>query len=437
MDHGYGFYLDEYQRDVGVHADDRRGHIECPDSVGFLAAHLPVFDLAVGSVAAFASAIDRSDGQVDRHWSLDPERIAASFSSDRLFRIGGEPISGFSEYSGFFAARDGWVRTHGNYPHHRDRLLSILELDPTATKDDVAQRISELSAIEIEQQAAEIGAIAVRVRTETEWRMSEQCAAARSAPLVSVRARGEGKSVPNSERLRVLDLTRVIAGPVATRALALVGADVLRIDPPAIPEIGWQHLDSGQGKRSALLDLKSSAGAAAFRELLETADVLVTGYRPGALEALIGQDFPAHLIHGRVSAWGWEGPWANRRGFDSIVQAASGISLLEGGENPGAFPAQALDHSTGYFLAAGILDALTLRSHDGRGRDVDVSLASTGARLLDAPGRTFHPGLPTAPGLNVVVNHGDMTTARPALAEFEDYPEPARPWGTDRAEWAH
>ncbi|MCD2106839.1 CoA transferase [Rhodococcus erythropolis] len=433
MDHGYGFYLDEYQRDVGMHTDDRRGRIECPDSAGFLAAHLPVFDLAAGSVAAFASAIDRGSG----HWTLNPERIAASFSSDRLFRTGGEPINGFSVYSGFFAARDGWVRTHGNYPHHRDRLLTILELEPGSSKEAVAQRISELSAIEIEQRAAEIGAIAVRVRTETEWRLSEQCAAARSAPLVSIRASDDGKPRALPTHPRVLDLTRVIAGPIATRALALVGAEVLRIDPPAIPEIGWQHLDSGQGKRSALLDLKSSEGATAFRELLETADVLVTGYRPGALEALIGRDLPAHLIHGRVSAWGWEGPWADRRGFDSIVQAASGISFFEGGEKPGALPAQALDHASGYFLAAGILDALTLRSHDGRGRSVDVSLAGTCTRLLDAPGRTIHPGLPTAPGFDAVVNHGDVTTARPALAEFEDYPSTAHSWGSDPAEWAH
>ncbi|TSD47345.1 hypothetical protein FFI94_015065 [Rhodococcus sp. KBS0724] len=432
MEHGYGFYLDEYQRDVGAHVHPS---ITCPESGGYLSAHLPVFDLAAGSVAAFASAIERSQLLDRTQWPLDPERIAASFSSDRLLRIGGQPVDAFSAYSGFFAARDGWVRTHGNYPHHRDRLLSILDLGNGATKEDVVHKISEFDAIEIEQRAADVGAIAVRVRTENEWRLSEQYATARSAPLVSVRVRETEGAPTRSTRLRVLDLTRVIAGPVATRALALLGADVLRIDPPGMPEIEWQHLDTGQGKRSALLDLRSSEGAAHFRGLLDTADVLVTGYRPGALEALIGGELPAHLIHGRVSAWGWDGPWADRRGFDSIVQAASGISFLEGGNKPGALPAQALDHATGYFLAAGIVDALTLQKQDGHGRDVDVALARTGVRLLDAPGRTVHPEPAKAPGPDVVVTHGEVTTARPALAQFDDYPRPAHSWGSDQPRW--
>ncbi|MCJ0907162.1 CoA transferase [Rhodococcus sp. ARC_M6] len=458
MEHGYGFYLDEYLRDVGLQVDNRREFIECPDSAGYLSAHLPVFDLAAGSVAAFASAIDRAtvrnrpqvhdvggNPRVDAssvhsstgsaRWKLDPQRIAASFTSDRLLRIGGQPVDAFSQYSGFFAARDGWLRTHGNYPHHRDRLLTILELAPGASKAEVAHRISARDAIEIEQAAAENGAIAVRVRTENEWRLSEQSAAARSAPLVSIRDRAAGAPRERPTRFRVLDLTRVIAGPVATRALALLGADVLRIDPPVIPEIEWQHLDTGQGKRSAVLDLKNADGLAIFRNLLGSADVLVTGYRPGAIESLIGQELPAHLIHGRVSAWGWDGPWADRRGFDSIVQAASGISFLEGVDKPGALPAQALDHATGYFLAAGIVDALTLRAQDGSGRDVDVALARTGARLLDAPGRNLHPDPPTAPGEDVVVTHGEVTTARPALAEFDDYPAPPHAWGTDQLTW--
>ncbi|MGC0364081.1 hypothetical protein ABH922_002065 [Rhodococcus sp. 27YEA15] len=442
MDDGFQHYLDEYHRDIGIQA--AHACVDCPDSEGFLAAHLPVFDLAAGSVAAYAAAITRAAPETAPRWRLDPERIAASFASDRLIRIDGQAVSGFSEYSGFFTAADGWVRTHGNYPHHRDRLLAILGLDSTATTASVAQKISSLDAVEVEQRAVDAGAIAVRVRTEAQWRAGEQSAAARSAPLVTVRTRGTGSATPRSpgigrplDGIRVLDLTRVIAGPVATRALALLGADVLRIDPPAIPEIEWQHLDNGQGKRSTLLDLKTTGGHATFLGLLEDADVLVTGYRPGALEALLGQELPGHLVHGRVSAWGWDGPWADRRGFDSIVQAASGISFLEGGERPGALPAQALDHATGYFLAAAIVDALTLRNSDGHGRDVDLALASTGARLLDAPGRTLDPGAPTTPGPRVTATHGKVTATRPALVEFDDYPQQARPWGADRAEWAH
>ena len=251
--------------------------------------------------------------------------------------------------------------------------------------------------------------------------------------------------------VRVLDLTRVIAGPVATRTLALLGADVLRVDPPDPAEIEWQHLDTGQGKRSAVLDLRDATGLRTAQDLLDAADVLVTGYRPGSIEAL-GLRVPPGVVTGRVSAWGDTGPWAGRRGFDSIVQAASGIALLEGRDGvPGALPAQALDHASGYLLAAGIVDALRLRGDEvGRGdgvrRDVSVSLARTATWLLDLPGRDpLHPpatvprrpepgGGPGGTG-DETVTHGSVTTARPALPGYDDYPHPARPWTSDTPTW--
>ncbi|MYR64088.1 hypothetical protein GTY54_50435, partial [Streptomyces sp. SID625] len=172
--------------------------------------------------------------------------------------------------------------------------------------------------------------------------------------------------------VRVLDLTRVIAGPVATRTLALLGADVLRVDPPHLPELADQHADTGFGKRSAALD--PATDRAAFEELLAGADVVVTGYRPGALDRFglspeaLAERRPA-LVVAELSAWGAYGPWARRRGFDSLVQVATGIAAVEGGDGrPGALPAQALDHGTGYLLAAAVLRALTEQSHDGGGR---------------------------------------------------------------------
>ncbi|MCZ9339719.1 CoA transferase, partial [Streptomyces sp. TRM76130] len=171
--------------------------------------------------------------------------------------------------------------------------------------------------------------------------------------------------------LRVLDLTRVLAGPVATRTLALLGADVLRIDAPHLPESQDAHNDTGLGKRSATLDLGDAAGRRIFEGLLHGADVVVTGYRPGALdrfglspEALAGRR--PGLVIGQLSAWGHDGPWHGRRGFDSLVQAATGIAELEGSpDSPGALPAQALDHGTGYLLAAGVLRALTEQHRAG------------------------------------------------------------------------
>ncbi|MFB9704942.1 CoA transferase [Rhodococcus aetherivorans] len=447
--------LDDYSAalaDAGldVPADPATG-IRCAPAGHFLAARLPVGDLATGAVAAFASAADRyrhTRGLEPQGARLDPERIAASFAGDRMLRLAGRPVHGFAALSGYFAAADGWVRTHANYPHHRVRLLRALDLPDGAGRDDCAARIRQLPAAAVEDAAAAHDAIAVRVRTEHEWATSAQGRGGGAGPLVRILGRSDsaGETRPGGDParpltgIRVLDLTRVIAGPVAARALALLGADVLRVDPPALPEIAWQHAENGQGKRTALLDLRTARGRETCRRLLADADVLLTGYRPGALDALIGA--PVHqarpgVVHGRVCAWGWSGPWAPRRGFDSIVQAASGIAVVEGRPDaPGVLPVQALDHASGYLLAAGVLDALTARLRDGRGRDAAVALARTGAWLLQAPGRNPHPATPASPGAGTVATHAAVTAARPALAEYPDYPFPARAWGADPAAWA-
>jgi crotonobetainyl-CoA:carnitine CoA-transferase CaiB-like acyl-CoA transferase len=434
----------------------------------FLAATLPVLDLAVASVAAVRDAAARAGG-FDAGPPPDPERVAAAFASDRLLRVDGAPVDGFAPLSGFFRTADGWVRTHANYPHHRARLLALLDLpasaDGTATRDAVVAALATQSAQDVEDRAARCGAIAVRVRTEDAWRASAPGRATASGPPVrtvvredAAPARPLGSGPRPLAGLRVLDLTRVIAGPVATRTLALLGADVLRVDPPGLPEIEVQHLDTGQGKRSALLDLATRDGLARAQGLLDEADVLVTGYRPGAIEAF-GLRLPSGAVHARVSAWGDDGPWAGRRGFDSIVQAVSGIALVEGSRDgtvcapedaaPGALPAQALDHATGYLVAAAVVEALTDRTTDGRGREVDGALARTARALLAAPGRDPAHGAPHVPGAGCVVDHPARldgrdvaaTTTRPALdrlagGPLDDYPAPARPWGADAPRWA-
>ncbi|MEG3613587.1 CoA transferase [Isoptericola haloaureus] len=414
--------------------------------MSWLAATLPVLDLATHALEAVRTAARRAGATgatVDE--PLDPARVAASFASDRLLRVDGAPVAGFAPHSGFFPTADGWVRTHANYPHHRTRLLRLLGLPDDATRDDLAARLATSSAQQVEDDAAAAGAVAVRVRTEDEWRDSGPGRAAAVGPLVRIDPRaaapdGHGSSpqagpVP-LRGLRVLDLTRVVAGPVGTRTLALLGADVLRVDPPAPAEIPAQHLDTGQGKRTTLLDLRDRPDRERAQELLEAADVLVTGYRPGAVEDL-GLRVPASAVHARVSAWGTAGPWGTRRGFDSIVQAACGIALVESpdGVTPGALPAQALDHATGYLLAAGVLTALTDRAADGVGRDVSVSLARTATWLLDAPGRDARHATPAVPPSSTSVTHDGVTTARPALP-VQDYPAPAHPWGTDPPLWA-
>jgi len=438
-----------------------------PGTPGLLAATLPVLDLAVASVAAVQDAAARA-GRTAPAPPPDPERVAAAFASDRLLRVDGEPVDGFAPLSGFFPAADGWVRTHANYPHHRARLLALLGLPHAAaanpSRDDVTTALAARSAQDVEDAAAATGAIAVRVRTEDEWRASAPGRAAASGTPVRTAVRdddGAPRPLDHGPRplagVRVLDLTRVIAGPVATRTLALLGADVLRLDPPGLPEIEVQHLDTGQGKRSALLDLATRDGRARAQELLDAADVLVTGYRPGAVEAF-GLGLPPGAVRARVTAWGDDGPWAGRRGFDSIVQAASGIALVEGSRDgttsppasatPGALPAQALDHATGYLVAAAVVDALAERAADGRGRDVDGALARTAHALLVAPRRDPAHGEPRTPGPRCVVAHRalldgravTLTTTRPAVDRLagegvDDYAAPARPWGQDDPTW--
>ncbi|PZR53561.1 hypothetical protein DNL40_07470 [Xylanimonas oleitrophica] len=434
-----------------------------------MAATLPVAALALGSVQAVCRAAARAGatGPLVED-PADLGAVAAAFCSDRLLRLDGHPVDGFAELSGFFRTADGWVRTHANYPHHRRRLVETLGVPGAAGAAELAAALGDRRAQDVEDAATAAGAVVVRVRTEDEWAASAPGRAAASGPLVRSRPREEaGPAVHRTLSLaggplplagvRVLDLTRVVAGPVATRTLALLGADVLRVDPPVPAEIRWQHLDTGQGKRTALLDLRDPGDRERAQALLDEADVLVTGYRPGAVERL-GLVAPPGAVHARVSAWGETGPWAGRRGFDSIVQAASGIAIVEslGGEaretaRPGALPAQALDHASGYLLAAGVVDALVARQGDGLGREVSVALARTAAWLLDpTPGavggpRRVHeagrdPQHPAPAGLppGAVVSHGHgprVTTARPALPGFADYPAPAHPWGTDHAAW--
>lgn len=428
---------------------------------GYLAATLPVLALALGSVRAVGEAVARATGTAPGA-PPDPERVAAAFTSDRLLRVDGTPVDGFAPLSGFFRASDGWVRTHANYPHHRERLVHLLGLPDDASRDDLADRLARWSAQDVEDAAADAGAVAARVRTEAEW---GACAGRGAGSAVPVRTEvrddaGQGNPLAEGPRpldgVRVLDLTRVIAGPVATRTLALLGADVLRVDSPRLPEIGPQHVDTGQGKRSTLLDLRDAADLARAQGLLDVADVLVTGYRPGAVEAL-GLRLPDGVVRARVAAWD-DGPWARRRGFDSIVQAASGIALVEGSRDgtagppgdatPGALPAQALDHATGYLVAAAVVDALADRAADGRGRDVDGALARTASALLAAPGRDPAHDVPRAPGARCVVGHRvpldgrevDVVTARPAVGPIggervDDYPAPAHAWGSDPPRW--
>ncbi|MEV3957533.1 CoA transferase [Streptomyces albogriseolus] len=425
---------------------------------GVLPSRLPVREFAgacvgVCALAAAELAARRTGGGEVPAVRVDDGSVATAFVSERHLRTDGRAAESFAPLSRFWRTADGWVRTHANYPHHRARLLTALGApeDP----DAVAAVLARRSAREVEETVTAAGGLAVALRTPEEWAAHGQAAAVARLPLVErVRldaapareftAAGGDPLLP-AAGLRVLDLTRVVAGPVATRTLALLGADVLRLDPPGLPELPDQHTDTGFGKRSALVDLVS--GREVFEELLARADVVVTGYRPGSLdrfglsaEALAGRR--PGVVVAQLSAWGATGPWAGRRGFDSLVQVATGIAHIEGEHGrPGALPAQALDHGTGYLLAAGVLRALSDQADAGGGRLVRVALARTAAEVrAGAAGSAAHGGeVPATPWL--AERNSPLGRLRYALppVDFEggprDWARPPGAWGADAARW--
>ncbi|WP_028649591.1 CoA transferase [Nocardiopsis sp. CNT312] len=414
-----------------------------------LPAVLPVRALARATVGACSLAAAellavRGGVPVPRV-RVEEGAVATAFTSERHLAVEGRVSDPFAPLSGFWRTADGWVRTHANYPHHRARLLSALGVGGAEPVERFAGAVAELGAREVQERVYAAGGLAVAVASGpvpgglplAEVEVADGVGVRRLAPA-ALPAAG----------VRVLDLTRVIAGPVATRTLALLGADVLRVDPPGLAEDARSHIDTGQGKRSTVLDLDSAEGREALWALLESADVVVAGYRPGALErrGLVAEELVARcpgLVVARLCAWGWSGPWAGRRGFDSLVQAACGIAAVEGGPGgrPGVLPAQALDHGTGYLMAAGVLRALTDRQDDGRGRLLRFSLAGTAHWLLHgiAPVRAGSGGYEVADWLAEASSpYGRLRYALPPLGYAGvpvDWAAPCRRWGGDPAVW--
>jgi hypothetical protein len=397
-------------RALGGPAEDAA--LEVADHGPVLSSALPVAELvagAAGTALLAAAELAAARGLPRPVPSLDLDHLAVAAASERHVRLDGAVVgAAFDPTSAFFAADGGWVRTHGNYEHHRAALLHALGVaDPGRLASAIAARTAE----DVEQAVVAAGGCAAAVRSAGAWAAHPQGRLLAGAdPTIGLVAREEGPScAPPAPPppgglpcagLRVLDLTRVIAGPVGTRMLAALGADVLRVDPPARPELPPLVLDGGLGKRRAAVDLASPAGAAWLERELVRADVVVDGFRPGAL-ARRGLDPDAlaerhpHVVHVSLSAWGEDGPWGARRGFDSLVQAATGVAVAVrppgGSEPPGALPVQALDHATGHLLAAAALRALTGRAIAGRAGRARLALAATAEALLAAGPRAAAP----------------------------------------------
>ncbi len=325
---------------------------------------------------------------------------AAAFSSERHLRIN-RPADLWDELSGHYATADGFIQFHTNFEHHRSALLAATGCDKDASRAEVERVVGEADRFELEQRVIDAGGIAAALRTPREWDEHPHAKHVAGVEPLSVSPvagggtdGGDGRrrftpgTVPGRPLagLRVLDMTRVIAGPVCTRALAAYGADVLRIGADGLPVVGSILADTTLGKRFAHCDITIPAGRSAVLALAAEADVVVTGFRPGAL-ANHGLDRAAFydanpgLVLAELSAFGETGPWGGRPGFDSITQTATGVVATEtaafGSDWPRPLPCQLLDHGTGFLLAIGVVSAIANRL-DGMGaQSVTASLLTT------------------------------------------------------------
>lgn len=401
---------------------------------------------AVASIAAAgaaAAAIHQARGGPAQQVAVDMAHALTEFHSERHLRVDGREVhEGWDRIAGLHPCGDGrWIRPHTNFPHHRDAVLRVLGCD--YDRDAVTRALGTWKAEAAETAIYAAGGVATMTRSLDEWAASPQGQAAASLPAVVIERIGDAPPTPLPPLaarplggVRVLDLTRVIAGPVAGRTLAAHGAEVLHVTSPTLPSLPPLVMDTGRGKRCTALDLRDPAQAATLRGLAGEADVFLQGYRPGAIAGLgFTPEALAALRPGIVcvslSAFGHLGPWAGRRGFDSLVQNANGINDAEGiaagAAKPRPLPCQALDHASGYLLAFGAMAALLRRATEGGSWLVRVSLAGTGEwikRLGRVEGGLSAPGIADiAPfleesdsgyGRMTAVRHAAMLSATPA-----------------------
>jgi len=376
---------------------------------------------SIGATTLAAGELLRSRGGDPGRVSIDARHAAIAFRSEQYLTVDGVPSGlDWAPLSGNYQAVDGWVRLHCNYPSHATAAATALGVpeDRAAIADAVAGRTAQ----QVEEAVLAAGGAAAAMRSPTDWHSHPAGRAARLIPLVDLEKLGDTspRELPNADRplagIRVLDLTHVIAGPCCGRVLAAHGADVLHIGAAQLPTIRPLVIDHGFGKRSAHVDLRTDEGRQTLRDLVTQADVLIQSFRPGTLAARgFGPADLAALKPGiivlNLSAWGHAGPWRDRRGFDSLVQMASGIAddgaRVLGVDEPRPLPAQALDHGTGWLGAFGIITALRRALVEGGSWQVRVSLAGTAA-WLDDLGRVVPAG--TEPASPTIEDVADLLT---------------------------
>ena len=392
--------------------------------------------------------------------AVDMRHAVVECRSERYLRVDGKPPPpAWDAIAGLYRTGDGrFVRLHTNFPHHRDAVCRVLNCK--AERDEVQAALLQWNAEAFESAAYAGGGVVAMMRSYEEWSATPHAQALAQLPPISIEKIGEAapKPWPQGDRpltgIRVLDLSRVIAGPVAGRTLAAHGADVMLVSGPELPAIPWLTIDNGRGKLSSFIDLKREEGRHTLRDLLTDADIFSQGYRPRALAALgfapedVAKLNPG-IVYVTLSAYGHAGPWAERRGFDSLVQTSTGFNHAEGQaagiDGPKELPAQMLDHATGYFMAFGAMMAKLRQSREGGSWHVRVSLAQTGRWLWklgrvvdgfetrDLQGESIKPlmeEMPSGFGTLSAVKPSALLTKTPAR-----WARPSMPLGSHPPRW--
>jgi crotonobetainyl-CoA:carnitine CoA-transferase CaiB-like acyl-CoA transferase len=393
--------------------------------------------------------------------SVDLAHASADFLSENFCRIEGQESGDlWNKIAGAYECGDGrWVRLHTNFPHHRDGVLHLLGC--AEEREAVATKLRAWKAEDFETAATDAGLVVAMMRSFAEWDAHPHGRALARHPVIGIERIGDApaEGLAKAERplsgVKVLDLTRVIAGPVCGRTLAAHGADVLNISGPHLPSFPLLVMDTGRGKRTAHVDLRAEEGRTRLRGLIAGADVFVQGYRPGGLAghgftpAAVAAIRPG-IVYVTLSAYGAPGPWSGKRGFDSLVQTATGFNHAEaeaaGSTTPKPLPCQALDHGSGYLMALGALAGIARRMREGGSWHVTVSLARTGLWLRDLgrrpqdlaaakPGdERFSPFFETTEsgfGRMTALRHSAVLERTPAHWE-----RPSMPLGVHPASWA-
>ncbi|GAC1335329.1 MAG: CoA transferase [Bradyrhizobium sp.] len=415
---------------------------------------------SIAAVALAAAQLWKLRSGQSQDVAVDMRHAVVECRSERYLRVDGKPPPpAWDAIAGVYRTGDQrFVRLHTNFPHHRAAVCQVLDCKPE--RADVEAALMQWDGEAFETAAYAAGGVVAMMRSHEEWSALPHARALAALPTISIEKIGKAppKPWPAGDRplagLRVLDLSRVIAGPVAGRALAAHGADVLLVSGPDLPAIPWLTIDTGRGKLTGFVELKHEKGRSVLRDLLVDADIFSQGYRPQALASLgfspeDAANISPGIVYVSLSAYGHAGPWAGRRGFDSLVQTCTGFNHAEGQaagvDGPKELPAQMLDHATGYLMAFGAMMAKARQSREGGSWHVRVSLAQTGRWLWnlgrvteglktpDLPGEAvsgFLEEVPSGYGPLRAVGHSAALSITPPW-----WARPAMPLGSHPPQW--